>query len=165
MESIVVAAFRDLRDARRGMSALRLLAEDGVLEVRGSAVITRHPDGRWDVDQEQEEKLQHDATVGGGAVGALVGLLGGPLGLLLGAAAGATLGAAADVGALQEGLELEGLFPYLVPTGTTAVVADVDERRAADFDKTMSALGGAVNRLSRDDLLARLEAEVKAAKG
>lgn len=156
MENVVIAAYPALSDARSALAELRRIDADGHLDLRGAAVISRATDGSWTVDQEQDEEPEYSGTIGGAVVGGLAGLLAGPLGMLLAGAAGAAFGASADRDDSMEGELVERAFPLLVPPGTVALVADVDEPKPELVSQALTALGGAVHRIPRDEVVAQM---------
>lgn len=167
MDTVAMVTFEDPARASEAMGALRRLADDGALEIRGAALVRRAGDGRWSMSEEQEEKLSFVGTIAGGLVGALLGLVAGPPGVLLGAATGAGVGGVADMGRAGEAGTVEGAFPLLVPPGTNALVADIAEDKPDAYDTAMAALGGQVHRTSREDVAAHMrasEAEERAAQ-
>lgn len=157
-DRVVVASFPESAAARRGMSELRRLEDEGVLTVWEAAVIGRDEEGSWHTVDEEDKRLPVSGARGGGLAGAVVGLVGGPAGVMLGGAAGADPGTTVDRDpadqAGQAGQQ-EETFPMLVPAGTVAVVAQVNEPDPSAFDTAVSGLGGRVHRLTHEELRRR----------
>ena len=129
MNGLVVGTFAQLDDARTALSELRRLAGEGGVDIRTAAVVVREPDGRfWMPEGEQHVGVTGTAT--GGGLGAVLGALTGPVGMLVGGAAGALVGSRADSHKANASEKVLADVARLVPPGTAALLADVDERDA-----------------------------------
>ena len=159
MENVILATMEAPPPAYDALEALRRLAEGGEIELRGAAIIERHPDGSWRVPEETETP-SYAGTITGGAIGGLLGLLAGPAGLLLGATAGLLVGSAAEIDDVERVETILHALPRSVPPGATALVADVYEDTPDAIDATFGRLGAAVERMSRT----RVEADLADAR-
>jgi uncharacterized membrane protein len=92
--SLLAVAFPDVATAEQALGALSELAGEGALVIEDAVVLTRKPDGGFDVKQHEGRGLAAgEGIVGGGTIGLLVGLL---LGFPI---AAAVVGAAGGAGA------------------------------------------------------------------
>lgn len=157
MGDVVIVGFKDLAQARQGMSELRGLADAGAITLRTAALVVREPDGRvWIPDD--DARVGFAGMAAGGVIGALLGALSGPIGLLLWGAAGALVGSLADAEEAEVTDEvLSSVTDSLLP-GTTALVADIDEPAPNVVDAVMEKVGGTVDRRPRADVEAELAA-------
>lgn len=165
MNDVVIVTFDELARAQTAMDALRRLHEDEVVEVRSAAIVVREADGRFSIP-EDEEHVGWAGVATGGAIGALLGALVGPIGALLWGAAGALLGSVVDAEDAEVSEDVLTRVVRDVAPGTTALVADIQERAPSIVDTAMTAAGGTVHRRLRADveeeLLAAEEAVVAA---
>ena len=93
----------------------------------------------------------------------LVGVLGGPVGVLLGWGAGAMMGGAFDVDRAVTSDEALTVLGQAIPTGSTAVIASVEESAVEVIDGEMNKLDGEVTRRSVNEVMGELEAAEDAA--
>ena len=143
---LIVATFGRLAEARAALAELRRLADEDAVGIRSAAVIVREADGRfWMPEGEQHVGVKGAAA--GGVLGAVLGGLTGPVGLAVGAAAGALAGSRADAHKAATSEAALAEVARLVPPGTAALVADVDERGSSLIETAMATSGGAVARL------------------
>ncbi len=151
MNKLLVVVFDTEAAAEAGTRALRHLDSEGDITLYALGVISKDAKGLVSV-----RKAADSFGVGAGtglAVGALIGLLAGPVGVVVGAAAGTLLGTVRDywVAGVGPGF-IEEASTFLRP-GTTAVVAEVEEDWVTPVDAAMDAVGGAVIRRARMDVL------------
>jgi uncharacterized membrane protein len=149
MSTFVVAVFPTEAKANDGTRAMRDLQAEGSLMLYGMAVVTKAADGKLAVKETVEKGPLGTAV--GLLTGGLVGLLGGPSAAATGVAGGALIGSWSDLFDLVVGRDfLDKVSRELTP-GKTAVVADVEEDRAAALDAQMEAIGGTVLRQGRSN--------------
>src|SRR5581483_11546725 len=131
--------------------------------LQSAAVVERTPDGALKVP-ESADNVGLVGTASGSLIGMLLGVLGGPVGVLLGWGAGAMMGGAFDVDRAVTSDEALTVLGTAIPTGSTAVIASVEEPAFEVVDGEMSKLGGEVTRRSVADVAAELEAAEDAAE-
>lgn len=151
MENVILATFEDPSTPHQALEALRQLADEGSIELRGAAIIERYGDGGWRIPEESET-ASYAGTLTGGAVGGLIGLLAGPGGLLLGATAGFLVGSAAERDDVERVETILHFLPRRVPPGTTALVADLYEETPGPVDRTLKPFGASVQRMGRAEV-------------
>lgn len=161
MENVILAKVDGLAAGYDAMRSLQDLSDEGMITLRGAAIVERHPDGRWHIPEETEDASYGGAITGGG-IGGLIGLLAGPAGLLLGATAGALVGGAAEKRDIDDVEMMVRGLAARVPPGTTAVVADVEELSHAAVDDALRPHTSAIQQLSRAEVEAELARDAEA---
>ena len=157
MENVILVAMQSPGAAREVLDSLARLAETGEIDLRGAAIVERHPDGRWHFPEETAQP-SYRGTITAGAVGALIGLLAGPAGLLLGGAAGLVIGSSVEIGDTEQVETIIHALPRMVPPGTTAVLADVYETSPDAVDHAVKASGATSLRMPRTEVEKQLAA-------
>ena len=161
MDKMLVVIFDEESKAYEGIKALKELHTEGSLTVYATAVFTKDPNGKVNVNQEADQGPL--GTVLGLTSGSLIGLLGGPIGLAVGAATGTLAGSLYDLAQLGVSEDfLAEVSQYLSP-GKVALVAEIDEEWVTPLDTRMEALGGFVFRRARGEFIdAQIEREIEA---
>ncbi|WP_068401254.1 DUF1269 domain-containing protein [Kribbia dieselivorans] len=153
----LLVTFSDHSNAYEAFSRLKNLAADDRLVLRGAQLVARDADGRLSIP----EGVDTDADSGlwgGGLIGALVGILGGPIGVLFGWTGGMLIGGAVDANRADRAVGFLGEVSKGIPTGGTAIVAEVEEFTPEVLDNAMTELGGTIVRRPALEVLADLEA-------
>ncbi|HEU0140953.1 MAG TPA: DUF1269 domain-containing protein [Bryobacteraceae bacterium] len=162
MEKMLVVVFDDEVKAYQGIQALGDLHTEGSISVFACAVISKDSEGKIHVRQEVDRGPFR--LVAGMAVGSLIGLLGGPVGLVIGGVTGTLLGAAGDLAKTGVGADfLEEVSQQLQP-GKSAIVAEIEETWVIPVDTRMEAIGGAVIRRPRAEIIDEERARELAAR-
>jgi uncharacterized membrane protein len=130
-QSLVYAVYDGENAAKDAYAAMKESQKQGVIHIDSFAVISKDQKGRVHVKSTQKKGAR-----AGAVIGALVGVVGGPVGVAAGAAAGGGLGYLTGnaVGIPRE--TINDIKASLVP-GTSAIVAIIDERWAADLEGSM----------------------------
>jgi uncharacterized membrane protein len=130
-QSLVLGVYDTEDGAGNAYKAMKESQKEGVIHVDSFAVISKDPKGKVHVHSTQKR-----GATAGAVIGALVGVLGGPVGAVVGAGAGGGLGylTGSAVGIPKE--DIDTIKAALQP-GTSAIVAVIDERWAADFERSM----------------------------
>src|SRR6478736_8119349 len=161
-QNVVVIGFTEPSKAYQALSVLKACDADGRIGLESAAVVERTAEGALTVP----ESANNDEFVGmasGSLVGMLIGVLGGPVGVLLGWGAGAMMGGAFDLDRAVTSDEALTVLGQAIPTGSTALIASVEEQAVAVIDAEMYTLGGEVTRRPVADVMAELEAAEDAA--
>jgi uncharacterized membrane protein len=162
MPNMIAVTFPEQSKAYQALSVLRDADAAGRIKVLGAALVERDASGALRMP-ESTHNVAGAATAGGGLVGLLIGVLGGPLGMLLGWSTGTLVGSTVDIErADTRGILIEE-YARAVPTGSTALVAEVEEPAVEVIDGEMAKLGGTVLRRPAEEVLAELEAAEEAA--
>jgi uncharacterized membrane protein len=130
-QSLVFAVYDSEDGAANAYKAMKESQKEGVIHVDSFAVISKDAKGKVHVHSTQKR-----GATAGAVIGALVGVLGGPVGVAVGAGAGGGLGylTGSAVGIPKE--DIDTIKASLEP-GMSAVVAVIDERWAADLQRSM----------------------------
>jgi uncharacterized membrane protein len=158
MDNVIVITFNEASKAYQGLAMLRLLDEDGRIDLRGAAVVERQADGQIMIPEGEDRELGL-GTLFGAAIGTLVGLFGGPVGLVVGMAAGAVAGATGDGLAVLKSDRALRETSRTLPPGATALIAQAHEYATEVIDGEMARLGGPVTIVRRP--LAEVEEAVR----
>ncbi|MGI9424507.1 MAG: DUF1269 domain-containing protein, partial [Hyphomicrobiaceae bacterium] len=161
MSKYLVVEFPNESKAYEGSQALRDLHMDGNISVYAAAVIEKQENGSLVVKDAADEGPIGTAV--GMLTGGLVGLLAGPAGVAAGMISGGALGSIADLDNAGVGLDFVDAVGKRMSSGSTAVIAEIEEYWSAPVDTRMTALGGTVHRKWRVDFAdQQMEQEIKA---
>jgi uncharacterized membrane protein len=145
---LYAASYPDVTSAKEDFAELKSAERTDDFAITGAVVMTRDADGKVKVD-ETAQPVAGGALIGG-AVGVVVGLFAPPL--LLATAIGAGIGALGGELARKHeekklGLELEDVMP----AGSSAIIAIVDDRYADRVDKALAKATKKVNKAIDSD--------------
>lgn len=133
---VYIAAYSDPDAAKQDMEEVKRLAKEKVISIDALVSVRRDADGKIHV-----KDVDHGPEIGaavGLVGGALVGLLFPPA-LLITAVAGAGIGAGA--GAVVDQVDRHGIkadVENILPPGSSAIVAVVEERWVAEVEKALA---------------------------
>ena len=161
-ENVVVVRFTEPSKAYQALSVLKECDAAGRIGLESAAIVERTPTGELRIP-DGTDNVNLVGTASGSLIGMLIGVLGGPVGALLGWGAGAMMGGAFDIDHAVTSDEALTVLGSAIPTGSTAVIANVDESAVEVIDAEMYALGGEVTRRSVADVMGELEAAEEAA--
>lgn len=132
-QSLVFAVYDNETAAKEAFAAMKDAQKKGVIRVDSYAVVSKDQKGHVHVTSTQKRGAR-----AGAIVGALVGVVGGPIGVAAGAAAGGGLGylTGSAVGIPRE--RIDEIKSSLAP-GSSAIVAVIDERWAAQLEDSLRA--------------------------
>lgn len=153
--NIVVVKFADPSKAYQALSVLKACDEDGRIGLESAAVVERTASGELQIP-ESADNLGPVGMAGGSLLGMLIGVLGGPIGVLLGWGAGALTGGVFDLDRAVTSDEALTVLGQAIPTGSTAVIANVDEPAIEVIDGEMKKLDGEITRRPVGDVEAEL---------
>ena len=161
-ENVVVIGFTEPSKAYQALSVLKECDADGRIGLESAAVVERTATGEL-LTPESADNVGPVGTASGSLLGMLVGVLGGPVGVLLGWGTGALMGGAFDFDRAVTSDEALTVLGQAIPTGSTAVIASVEEPAVEVIDGEMEKLGGVVTRRPVGEVEAELEAAEDAA--
>jgi uncharacterized membrane protein len=150
MDRILVVIFSETDKVFEGRDALRDLAHEDLLTLYAYAIITKKPDGKVVVNEEDDRAALKTAL--GSSIGALIGLLGGPPGFAIGTAAGFLAGVTAYLDTSRVSATFVDEVSKELSPGKFALVAEVNEDWTSWLDLRMEELGGAVYRYAPSDV-------------
>jgi uncharacterized membrane protein len=161
-ENVVIVRFTEPSKAYQALSALKECDANGRIGLQSAAVVERTPTGELRI-AEGADNVGLVGTASGSLIGMLVGVLGGPVGALLGWGAGALMGGAFDIDRAVTSDEALTTLARAIPSGSTAVIASVEEPAVEVIDGEMTKLGGEVTRRPVGEVMGELEAAEDAA--
>src|SRR5512132_1817813 len=161
-ENVIVVRFTEPSKAYQALSVLKECDADGRIGLESAAIVERTPAGELRIPEsaDNEELI---GTASGSLIGMLIGVLGGPVGVLLGWGSGALIGGAFDLDRAVTSDEALTVLGKAIPTGSTAVIASVEEPAVEVIDGEMKKLDGEVTRRSVAEVMGELEAAEDAA--
>lgn len=162
-ENVVVVRFTEPSRAYQALSVLKELDGSGRIGLESAAVVERTATGELRTP-ESADNVGLVGTASGSLIGMLIGVLGGPVGVLLGWGTGALMGGAFDVDRAITSDEALTVLGKAIPTGSTAVIASVEEPAVEVIDSEMKKLDGEVTRRPTWQVMAELEAADDAAE-
>ena len=161
-ENVIIIGFEEPSKAYQALSVLKACDADGKIALESAAIVERTPEGGLRIPESADnEELVGMAS--GSLIGMLIGVLGGPVGVLLGWGAGAMMGGAFDLDRAVTSDEALTVLGQAIPTGSTAVIASVEESTVEVIDGEMTKLGGEVTRRPVDEVMVEVEAAEDAA--
>jgi uncharacterized membrane protein len=161
-ENVVVVRFTEPSKAYQALSVLKEADAEGRIGLESAAVVERTPSGELRTP-EGADNVGLVGTASGSLIGMLIGVLGGPVGVLLGWGTGALMGGAFDVDRAVTSDEALTVLGKAIPTGSTAVIASVEEPAVEVIDGEMKKLDGEVTRRPVAEVMGELEAAEDAA--
>ncbi len=162
-ENVVVVRFTEPSKAYQALSLLKELDGSGRIGLESAAVVERTATGELRTP-ESADNIGLVGTASGSLIGMLIGVLGGPVGVLLGGGTGALMGGAFDIDRALTSDEALTVLGKAIPTGSTAVIASVEEPAVEVIDGEMKKLDGEVTRRPVVEVMAELEAAEDAAE-
>ena len=161
-QNVIVVRFTEPSKAYQALSVLKEADADGRIGLESAAVVERTEGGELRTP-ESADNAEFVGTASGSLIGMLIGVLGGPVGVLLGWGAGALMGGAFDIDRAVTSDEALTVLGKAIPTGSTAVIASVEEPAVEVIDGEMKKLDGFVTRQSVAEVMSELEAAEDAA--
>ena len=161
-ENVVVIRFTEPSKAYQALSVLKELNGSGRIGLESAAVVERTATGELRTP-ESADNFGLVGTASGSLIGMLIGVLGGPVGVLLGAGTGALMGGAFDIDRALTSDEALTVLGQAIPTGSTAVIASVEEPAVEVIDGEMKKLDGEVTRRPVAEVMGELEVAEEAA--
>jgi uncharacterized membrane protein len=159
---VVVVRFTEPSKAYQALSVLKELDGSSRIGLESAAVVERTSTGELHTP-ESADNIGLVGTASGSLIGMLIGVLGGPVGVLLGGGAGALMGGAFDIDRALTSDEALTVLGQAIPTGSTAVIASVEEPAVEVIDGEMKKLGGEITRRPVAEVMGELEAAEGAA--
>jgi uncharacterized membrane protein len=161
-ENVVVIRFTEPSKAYQALSVLKELDGSSRIGLESAAVVERTASGELRTP-ESADNVGLVGTASGSLIGMLIGVLGGPVGVLLGGGTGALMGGAFDIDRALTSDEALTVLGQAIPTGSTAVIASVEEPAVEVIDGEMKKLGGEVTRRPAVEVMGELEVAEDAA--
>ena len=161
-KNVVVVRFTEPSKAYQALSVLKECDAGGRIGLESAAIVERTSTGELRIP-EGTDNVGLVGTASGSLIGMLIGVLGGPVGVLLGWGTGALMGGAFDLDRAVTSDEALTVLGKAIPTGSTAVIASVEEPEVEVIDGEMKKLDGEVTRRPVAEVIGELEAAEDAA--
>jgi hypothetical protein len=144
-QNVIVVRFTDPSKAYQALSVLKEADAEGRIGLESAAVVERTAGGELRTP-ESADNAEFVGTASGSLIGMLIGVLG-----------------AFDIGRAVKSDEALTVLGKAIPTGSTAVIASVEEPAVEVIDGEMKKLDGEVTRRSVAEVMGELEAAEDAA--
>ena len=161
-KNVVVVRFTEPSEAYQALNVLKDCDAGGRIDLESAAIVERTSTGELRIP-DGTDNVGPVGTASGSLIGMLIGVLGGPVGVLLGWGTGALMGGAFDADRAVTSDEALTVLGKAIPTGSTAVIASVEESAVEVIDGEMKKLDGEVTRRSVSEVMGELEAAENAA--
>lgn len=158
-QNVVVLSFAEESRAFEVLSLLKN-AVGPQLKLHNAVVVQRDAQGMLNIRDQASDGAVARVALNGTLIGALVGMLAGPLGILLGGVYGAVFGDAVALDRAEDRASVVDQIGTVIPQGSTALIAQVDEADVAAVDAIAKQLEATLLRRP----LEAVQAEVRAQK-
>ncbi len=158
-QNVVVLSFAEESRAFEALSLLKN-AVGPQLKLHNAVVVQRDAQGMLNIRDQASDGAVACVALNGTLIGALVGMLAGPLGILLGGVYGAVFGDAVALDRAEDRASVVDQIGTVIPQGSTALIAQVDEADVAAVDAIAKQLEATLLRRP----LEAVQAEVRAQK-
>lgn len=158
-QNVVVLSFTEESRAFEALSLLKN-AVGPQLKLHNAVVVQRDAQGMLNIRDQASDGAVARVALNGTLIGALVGMLAGPLGILLGGVYGAVFGDAVALDRAEDRASVVDQIGTVIPQGSTALIAQVDEADVAAVDAIAKQLEATLLRRP----LEAVQAEVRAQK-
>lgn len=158
-QNVVVLSFAEESRAFEALSLLKN-AVGPQLKLHNAVVVQRDAQGMLNIRDQASDGAVARVALNGTLIGALVGMLAGPLGILLGGVYGAVFGDAVALDRAEDRASVVDQIGTVIPQGSTALIAQVDEADVAAVDAIAKQLEATLLRRP----LEAVQAEVRAQK-
>lgn len=158
-QNVVVLSFAEESRAFEALSLLKN-AVGPQLKLHNAVVVQRDAQGMLNIRDQASDGAVARVAMNGTLIGALVGMLAGPLGILLGGVYGAVFGDAVALDRAEDRASVVDQIGTVIPQGSTALIAQVDEADVAAVDAIAKQLEATLLRRP----LEAVQAEVRAQK-
>ena len=158
-QNVVVLSFAEESRAFEALSLLKN-AVGPQLKLHNAVVVQRDAQGMLNIRDQASDGAVARVALNGTLIGALVGMLAGPLGILLGGVYGAVFGDAVALDRTEDRASVVDQIGTVIPQGSTALIAQVDEADVAAVDAIAKQLEATLLRRP----LEAVQAEVRAQK-
>ena len=158
-QNVVVLSFAEESRAFEALSLLKN-AVGPQLKLHNAVVVQRDAQGMLNIRDQASDGAVARVALNGTLIGALVGMLAGPLGILLGGVYGTVFGDAVALDRAEDRASVVDQIGTVIPQGSTALIAQVDEADVAAVDAIAKQLEATLLRRP----LEAVQAEVRAQK-
>ena len=142
MENIIVATFTGGENAIQAFHKLGELDREGDINIYDKVMIRKGLNEEFEVLK--DDNTNGWRTLAGMAFGGLIGLFGGPIGLAIGLYIGTSIGAIIDYSHYSFEQDFINVLGKNTPSGTTSIIAEVDEESSIFIDEYLKPLGAVI---------------------
>ena len=163
MESnVVVLSFHEESRAFEALALLKTAAMGLEVKLHNAVVVQRDAHGMLSIKEQASDGAVASVALNGTLIGALVGMLAGPLGILLGGVYGAVFGQCVALDRAQDRASVIDQIGTVIPQGSTALIAQIDERNSVAVEGIAKQLDGTVLRRPLDVVQSEVQAQNEA---
>ena len=160
-QNVVVLSFAEESRAFEALSLLKN-AVGPQLKLHNAVVVQRDAQGMLNIRDQASDGAVARVALNGTLIGALVGMLAGPLGILLGGVYGAVFGDAVALDRAEDRASVVDQIGTVIPQGSTALIAQVDEADVAAVDAIAKQLEATLLRRPLEPVQAEVRAQKEA---
>lgn len=160
-QNVVVLSFAEESRAFEALSLLKN-AVGPQLKLHNAVVVQRDAQGMLNIRDQASDGAVARVALNGTLIGALVGMLAGPLGILLGGVYGAVFGDAVALDRAEDRASVVDQIGTVIPQGSTALIAQVDEADVAAVDAIAKQLEATLLRRPLEAVQAEVRAQNEA---
>ena len=161
-QNVVVLSFTEESKAFEALSQIKAAALQGRVKLHVATVVQRGTQGVLSIKDGATDGAASSVALNGTLIGAVVGMLAGPLGILLGGLYGAVIGDYIAVDRVQDRLSVMEQIGSVIPAGTTAVVAQIEETSTEAVDGIAQHLDATLLRRPRVIVESEVQAQQEA---
>ncbi len=160
-QNVVVLSFAEESRAFQALSLLKN-AVGPQLKLHNAVVVQRDAQGMLSIQDQASDGAVARVALNGTLIGALVGMLAGPLGILLGGVYGAVFGQCVALDRAEDRASVVDQIGTVIPEGSTALIAQVDEADVAAIDAIAKQLEGTLLRRPLEVVQSEVQAHKEA---
>ncbi len=142
MENIIVATFANGADAIKGLHKLSELEREGDISVYDKLLIRKGSNDEYEILK--DDNTNGWRTIAGMAFGGIIGAFGGPVGFAVGLYAGTVIGGIFDYTNYAFEQDFINTITKSIPSGSTSIIAEVDEDSLTFIDEYLKPLGAVI---------------------
>lgn len=161
-QNVVVLSFADESHAFEALSLLKTAALGSQVKLHNAVVVQRDAHSMLTIKEQASDGAVARVALNGTLIGALVGMLAGPLGVLLGGVYGAVFGQCVALDRADDRASVIDQIGTVIPSGSTALIAQIDEADAAAVDGIAKQLDGTVLRRPLEVVQSEVQAQKEA---
>lgn len=161
-QNVVVLSFTDESHAFQALSLLKTAATGLQVKLHNAVVVQRDHQGMLSIQEQASDGAVARVALNGTLIGAVVGMLAGPLGILLGGVYGAVFGQCVALDRAEDRASVIDQIGTVIPQGSTALIAQIDEADVAAVNDIAQKLEGTVLRRPLEVVQSEVQAQKEA---
>ena len=142
MENIIVATFTEEALAIRALHRLGELDRENDISIYDKLLIRRGLNDEYEILK--DDNTNGWRTIAGMAFGGLIGAFGGPIGVAIGLYVGTAIGVVFDYTHYMFDEDFIETITKNIPSGSTSIIAEVDEESSVFIDEYLKPLGAVI---------------------